>query len=94
MIDYFVSTPLTLARLTGNSDGAITGWSFTNSFIPAVSSWPRIARSIDTPIPNVLPAGQWIFSPSGLPISILTGKLAADPSTSNSNSRKNQTRTD
>ena len=78
MIDYFISTPLTLEKLTGNSDGGITGWSFTNSFIPAVHSMAKIARSVDTPIPNVSQAGQWTFSPSGLPISILTGKLAAD----------------
>ena len=31
-----------------------------------------------TPIPNTYQAGAWTFSPSGLPISILTGKLAAD----------------
>lgn len=78
IIDYFISTPLTLEKLTGNSDGGITGWSFTNSFIPAVHSMAKIARSVDTPIPNVSQAGQWTFSPSGLPISILTGKLAAD----------------
>lgn len=78
IIDSFVSTPLTLARITGNSDGAITGWAFTNKPIPAVSSLAKVARSIETPIPDVLQAGQWVFSPSGLPISILTGKLAAD----------------
>jgi len=31
-----------------------------------------------TPVPGVYQAGQWSYSPSGLPISILTGKLAAD----------------
>ena len=76
--DGFVSTPLTMKRRTGNTDGAITGWSFKNSAIPAVTSMPKIARSIDTPIPDVVQAGQWTYSPSGLPISILTGKLAAD----------------
>ena len=78
VIDGFVSTPLTLEKRTGNTDGAITGWAFTNDNIPAVSSMPRIAKSIKTPIPHVVQAGQWTFSPSGLPISILTGKLAAD----------------
>ena len=73
-----VSTPLTLARKTGNSDGAITGWAFTNSSIPVVHSMPKVAGSVLTPIPDVYQAGQWTFSPSGLPISILTGKLAAD----------------
>ena len=76
--DGFVSTPLTLMRRTGNTGGAITGWAFTNSRMPAVSSMPAIAKSVRTPIPGVLQAGQWSFSPSGLPVSILTGKLASD----------------
>jgi hypothetical protein len=29
-------------------------------------------------VPGILQAGQWTFSPSGLPTAILTGKLAAD----------------
>ncbi len=78
VIGTMTSTPLTLAKMTGNTEGAITGWAFTNRPVPAVNSLPRIARSIDTPIPDVLQAGQWAFSPSGLPTSILTGKLAAD----------------
>ena len=78
VLDSFTSTPLTIEAVTGNTDGAITGWAFTNSRIPAVSSLPRVASSVLTPIPDVYQAGQWTFSPSGLPISILTGKLAAD----------------
>ena len=78
VIDRFVSTPLTLEKRTGNSNGAITGWAFTNPFVPAVSSMKKIARSFRTPVPDVFQAGQWTFSPSGLPISILTGKFASD----------------
>jgi phytoene dehydrogenase-like protein len=78
ILDRFSSSPLSLERIAGNADGAITGWAFTNPSMPAVSSLPAIARSIRTPIPDVYQAGQWTFSPSGLPISILTGKLAAD----------------
>ena len=78
VLDRFTSTPLSLERITGNSDGAITGWAFTNNPIPAVSRLPQIARSILTPVPDTYQAGQWTFSPSGLPIAILTGKLAAD----------------
>jgi phytoene dehydrogenase-like protein len=78
VIDSFTSTPLTLERIAGNSDGAITGWAFTNDPIPAVSKLPQIAKSVLTPVPDTYQAGQWTFSPSGLPISILTGKLAAD----------------
>jgi phytoene dehydrogenase-like protein len=78
IIDSFTSTPLTLERISGNSDGAITGWAFTNDLMPAVRSLPRVASSVLTPIPDTVQAGQWTYSPSGLPISILTGKLAAD----------------
>jgi hypothetical protein len=46
--------------------------------MPAVSKQPRIASSVLTPIPDTVQAGQWTFSPSGLPIAILTGKLASD----------------
>ncbi|MBN2392058.1 MAG: NAD(P)/FAD-dependent oxidoreductase [Anaerolineae bacterium] len=78
VLDRFSSTPLSLARITGNADGAITGWAFTNTSIPVEHRLPKIARAIRTPIPGILKAGQWAFSPSGLPTSILTGKLAAD----------------
>lgn len=72
------STPLTIERLTGNSDGAITGWAFTNIQLPAENRFQKISQAVNTPIPNLFQAGQWSFSPSGLPISILTGKIAAD----------------
>jgi uncharacterized protein with NAD-binding domain and iron-sulfur cluster len=38
----------------------------------------KVNSSVKTHIPDVLQAGQWTYSPSGVPISILTGKLAAD----------------
>ncbi len=76
--EHFVSTPLTIERRTGNSDGAITGWSFVNPRMPAISKMSQIAKSVKTPIPNIWQAGQWTYSPSGFPIAILTGKLAAD----------------
>ena len=78
IIDRFSSTPLTIERMTSNTDGAITGWAFTNDSMPVMHSMGKIGKSIFTPIPDVLQAGQWVFSPSGLPISVLTGKLAAD----------------
>jgi phytoene dehydrogenase-like protein len=78
VVDSFASTPVTIERISGNSEGAITGWAFTNDFIPAVNRLPRVASSVLTPIPDTYQAGQWTYSPSGLPISILTGKLAAD----------------
>ncbi|MHB1317326.1 MAG: phytoene desaturase family protein [Anaerolineae bacterium] len=78
VVDQFSSTPLTIARTTGNTDGAITGWAFTNGAVPAEHRMMAIARSVRTPIPDVFQAGQWTYSPSGVPISIITGKLAAD----------------
>jgi len=72
------STPLTIENETGNTQGAITGWSFTNKTMPAESHFKKITSSIHTPIKDILQCGQWTFSPSGLPVSILTGKLAAD----------------
>lgn len=78
VIHRFSSTPLTIERLSGNLDGGITGWAFTNDVIPAVTKMTKVKESCYTPIPDILQAGQWTFSPSGLPISILTGKIAAD----------------
>ncbi|WP_438652488.1 hypothetical protein [Romboutsia sp.] len=76
--DKFSSTPLTIESITGNTHGAITGWAFTNSIIPAETKIIKLSKAIETLIPNVYQAGQWSFSPSGLPISIITGKLATD----------------
>jgi phytoene dehydrogenase-like protein len=78
VLDSFTSTPLTIERITGNAEGAITGWAFTNESMPAVNKLLKVASSVLTPIPDTYQAGQWTYSPSGLPISILTGKLAAD----------------
>jgi phytoene dehydrogenase-like protein len=78
LIERFSSSPLTMETLTNNTDGAITGWAFTNDFIPSENRLARIANSVNTPLPNVLQAGQWTFSPSGFPISLISGKLAAD----------------
>lgn len=72
------STPLTIERETGNSQGAITGWAFTSDAMPSENRFRKIAKSIKTPIKDVFQCGQWSFSPSGMPVSILTGKLAAD----------------
>ncbi len=74
----FSSSPLTLERRTGNSEGAITGWAFNEGPLPVESRMQKIFSSVYTPLPHIFQAGQWAFSPSGLPISIFTGKIAAD----------------
>ncbi len=74
----FASTPLSLERISGSTDGAITGWAFTNPRIPVIHKLTKMFSSMKTPLPRICQAGQWSYSPSGLPIAVLTGKLAAD----------------
>ena len=76
--DRFSYTPLSIARVVGSSEGAITGWAFSGSAMPAVNRMQNVSRSVLTALPDIYQAGQWAYSPSGLPIAILTGKLAAD----------------
>ena len=78
IVHQFSSTPLTLEKYSGNFEGAITGWALNNKPIPAESRIPKIMNAVKTPIPGIFQAGQWTYSPAGLPISLLTGKIAAD----------------
>ena len=78
VLGRFMSTPLTLERYTGNTDGAIVGWAFDGETMPAVHQMQRVAGSVVTPIPGVFQAGQWAYSPGGVPMGFLTGKLAAN----------------
>ena len=73
VLDSFTSTPLTLQRVAGTTDGAITGWSFTNHPMPAENRLVRIANAVNTPIPDVHQAGQWTYSPSGFPVALIQG---------------------
>ena len=72
----FSFSPLSYASRVGTSEGAITGWSFREP-VPAVSKILSANRAVVTPIPSIYQAGQWTYSPAGVPMSILTGKLAA-----------------
>jgi phytoene dehydrogenase-like protein len=74
----FSSSPLTIENRTQSTEGGITGWAFTNPYMPVVNKMLTIAKSVDTILPSVFQCGQWSYSPSGMPISILTGKLASD----------------
>lgn len=72
------STPLTIEEFTANTGGSITGWAFTDNKLPSETRLKKITKTVFTPIPHVYQAGQWTFSPAGLPVCILTGKVAAD----------------
>ena len=71
----FSSTPLTINKVSGSSEGAITGWSFETD-VPVINKLKDIPKSVLTPIPGVLQAGQWAYAPSGVPIAMLTGWYA------------------
>lgn len=73
----FSFTPLNIEERVGSLGGAIVGWSFEAS-IPVVHKMQDVNQSVITPIPNIYQAGQWAYNPAGVPMCILTGKLAAD----------------
>jgi phytoene dehydrogenase-like protein len=78
VVDRFSITPLGIEREVGSSGGAITGWSFEGGPPPVIHKIHRATQAVRTPSPHVFQAGQWTYSPSGVPIALLTGKLAAD----------------
>ena len=77
LMDSFSFTPLSIQNRVASSEGAIVGWSFQES-IPVPNKIQDAQKSVVTAIPNIFKAGQWTYSPAGVPMSILTGKLAAN----------------
>ena len=76
VIARFSFSPLTYENRVGSSGGAITGWSFQEP-VPVIHKIQHANRAVITPVPSIYQAGQWTYSPAGVPMSILTGKLAA-----------------
>jgi phytoene dehydrogenase-like protein len=87
IIARFSFTPLSIENRVGSSEGAITGWSFQKS-MPVINKIQIADRSVLTPVPSIFQAGQWAYSPAGVPMSILTGKLAADKALKKSGNSK------
>lgn len=85
----FSSSPLSIEKRFGNSEGGITGWTF-ESPSPAIKKLLKIASSVTTPIPNVYQCGQWAYTPGGIPTAILTGWYAADAICSDRQSKRNR----
>jgi hypothetical protein len=77
VIDRFSFTPLSIHDRVGSSEGAIVGWEFHRQ-MPVVNKMQIVDNSVVTPLPSVYQAGMWAYSPAGVPMSILTGKLAAN----------------
>ena len=68
----FSSSPSTIERVFSSSEGGITGWTFERAS-PVINHLLKIPKSVNTPFPDVLQAGQWAYSPAGIPTAILTG---------------------
>lgn len=77
IISRFSYTPISIHNRIASSEGAIVGWEFQKE-MPVVNRIQISDRSVLTPLPSIYQAGQWAYSPAGVPMSILTGKLAAD----------------
>lgn len=77
VMDRFSFSPLSIEKRVGTSEGAITGWSFREP-VPAIHKIQQSGKAVKTPLPSVYQAGQWTYSPAGVPMSVLTGKLAAN----------------
>jgi phytoene dehydrogenase-like protein len=77
VIKKFSFSPLSIRDRVNSSEGAIVGWSFQDP-VPVVNKIQISDRSVITPVFNIYQAGQWVYSPAGVPMSILTGRLAAD----------------
>lgn len=73
-----VLTPLSVEKQTNSTEGSLTGWSFANKPFPVEHKFLKVSKSVLTPISSIKQAGQWAFNPAGVPVAILTGKLAAD----------------
>jgi phytoene dehydrogenase-like protein len=70
------ASPVTLMRMFNTAEGAITGWSLEGK-APVPDSLTGIMAAVRTAIPHVFKSGQWSYSPAGVPIAILTGRIAA-----------------
>lgn len=87
ILKQFSFTPISIKNRINSTDGAIVGWSFEEQ-LPVVHKIQHSAKSVLTPFPNIYQAGQWVYSPAGIPMSILTGKIAANKA-SNQKTRNN-----
>lgn len=77
IIKHLSFSPISINHRIDSSDGGITRWAFQKS-MPVINRIPDANRAVLTPIPSIYQAGRWAYSPGGVPMSILTGKIAAD----------------
>jgi phytoene dehydrogenase-like protein len=73
-----IATPYTYQRYTLNSGGSITGWTYDRKMTFLKKGTAKMQTSMLTPVKGLLQAGHWTVYPGGAPVSILSGRLAAD----------------
>lgn len=73
-----VATPYTYYRYTLNSNGSICGWTYDRQKTFNPVGIGRIQKAVLTPVERLLQAGHWTVYPGGAPVSILSGRVAAD----------------
>lgn len=77
VMDRLIFSPLSVHNRVASSEGAIVGWEFQKN-MPVINQIQIADRAVFTPLPGIYQAGQWAYSPAGVPMSILTAKLAAN----------------
>ena len=78
LLKSIVSTPLTIESKTYAHQGSVSGYSFKNHPFPVQYQFLKVSQAVKTGFKDIYQAGQFSFNPSGVPVAILTGKLAAD----------------
>jgi phytoene dehydrogenase-like protein len=73
----FSSSPSTIKTMFASSEGGITGWTFERD-APVINILQKIPKAVLSPFPSIFQAGQWAYSPAGIPTAILTGWYAQD----------------
>ena len=73
-----VATPFTMERKTLNSGGSISGWSYHPDETFPFRDFKKMNKSILTPVKSLYQVGQWSFDPAGVPVCLITAKVAAD----------------
>ncbi|MFX1452508.1 MAG: phytoene desaturase family protein [Promethearchaeota archaeon] len=67
-----IATPITLHKFTGNKNGAHLGWKQTPKLLM------KYSINAQTPIKNVILAGQWTFPGGGVASVMLSGYIASE----------------
>ena len=78
LIRTTISSPITIERRTNAHEGSLSGYAFNNHPFPVQHRFMQVSKSIFTPFACIKQAGQFTFNPAGVPVAVLTGKLAAD----------------